>query len=110
LSGNIAVVLNAADSPLGLACSSGTVGPSLSYGKADAAIVIAKDAAAADAWATALGNRVKSQRDAEDALDWLMGEAGSAAIDESLTPLGALIIVGDKMAAKGKITLGPAQR
>jgi ApbE superfamily uncharacterized protein (UPF0280 family) len=113
LSEHIAVVLNAEDSPLGIACSSGTVGPSLSYGKADAALVIAKDAAAADAWATVLGNRVKSQRDMEDALRRLFDDAGNnivgnAAQDESLKPLGALIIVGDMMAARGNITLGPA--
>jgi ApbE superfamily uncharacterized protein (UPF0280 family) len=110
LSENIAVVLNVDNSPMGLACSSGTVGPSLSYGKADAVVVIAKDAAAADAWATALGNRVKSQRDMEDALRWLFDDAGNAVQNESLKPLGALIIVGDAMAAKGNITLGPALR
>jgi ApbE superfamily uncharacterized protein (UPF0280 family) len=109
LSGNIAVVLNAEDSPMGIACSSGTVGPSLSYGKSDAALVIAKDAAAADSWATALGNRVKSQRDLEEALRWLFDDAGNNIADEALKPLGALIIVGDTIAARGKIRLGPAQ-
>ncbi|MDR2900544.1 MAG: UPF0280 family protein [Treponema sp.] len=109
LSGNIAVVLHADNSPLGLACSSGTVGPSLSYGKADAALVIAKDAAAADSWATALGNRIKSQRDMEASLNWLFEDAGKILSAESLKPLGALIIVGDTMAAQGNITLGPAQ-
>jgi ApbE superfamily uncharacterized protein (UPF0280 family) len=110
LSEKIAVVLNEKDSPLGLACSSGTVGPSLSYGKADAALVIAKDAAAADAWATALGNRVKSQRDAEEALRWLFEGAAKNATNDFLKPLGALIILGDTMAAQGNIVLGPVQK
>ncbi len=110
MSGTIAVVLNAEDSPLGLACSSGTVGPSLSYGKADAALVVAKDAAAADSWATALGNRVKSTYDVTEALSWLLEDAGKIVPDISLKPLGALIILGDTVAAQGRITLGPGQK
>ncbi len=108
LSGKTALVLNEHDSPLGLACSSGTVGPSLSYGKADAALVIAKDAAAADAWATALGNRVKSKGDVTHSLSWLLEDAGKALFDESLKPMGAVIVLGDIIAAQGNITLGPA--
>jgi ApbE superfamily uncharacterized protein (UPF0280 family) len=113
LSEKIAVVIG--DSPLGLACSSGTVGHSFSYGKADAALVIAKDAAAADAWATALGNRVKSNRDLEEALRWLFEDACNAIVgkpisDESLKPIGALILLGDTMAARGNIVLGPVPK
>lgn len=108
LSEKIAVVIKPENSPLGLACSSGTVGPSLSYGKADATLVTAKDAAAADAWATALGNRVKSKRDLEESLSWLMNDAAQNVPHETLEPLGALIILGDTMAAKGNILLGPA--
>ncbi len=110
LSGTIGVVLNSENSPLGLACSSGTVGPSLSYGKADAALVTAGDAAAADAWATALGNRVKGKNDLEEALGWLIKDAGEKTPEECLKPLGALIILGDTIAAQGKITLGPVQK
>ncbi len=110
LSEKIAVVLDGNTAPVGLACSSGTIGPSLSYGKADSALVIAKDAAAADAWATALGNRVKSRHDLEEALKWLLEDAGKNTGSESLKPLGALIIAGDTMAAQGNITLGPGQK
>jgi uncharacterized protein len=45
--------------------SSGTVGHSLSFGCADAATVVAGDAALADAVATALGNAVRSHDPAE---------------------------------------------
>jgi ApbE superfamily uncharacterized protein (UPF0280 family) len=45
--------------------SSGTVGHSLSFGRADAATVIAGDGYLADAMATALGNRVKKGSDKE---------------------------------------------
>jgi len=50
--------------------SSGTVGHSLSFGRADAATVIAHDGYLADAMATALGNRVKesTQKDIEEAI------------------------------------------
>jgi uncharacterized protein len=47
--------------PLGICTSSGTVGHSLSFGRADAAVVVAADAALADAAATALGNAVLGQ-------------------------------------------------
>jgi ApbE superfamily uncharacterized protein (UPF0280 family) len=110
LSQNLAVVLHPENTPVGLACSSGTVGPSLSYGKADASLVIAKSAAAADAWATALGNRAKSKNDLEEALALLFDGAGKYFSHESLKPLGALLIMGDTMAARGNIILGPAQK
>ena len=45
--------------------SSGTVGHSLSFGRADAATVIAGDGFLADAVATALGNRVKKGSEVE---------------------------------------------
>lgn len=46
--------------PFGICTSSGTVGHSLSFGRADAAVVIACDAIFADATATALCNGVTS--------------------------------------------------
>ncbi|MCX7949201.1 MAG: UPF0280 family protein [Treponemataceae bacterium] len=71
LSGKIAVRLQPSKKPWGLACSSGTVGPSLSFGKADAVVVLTADAAAADAWATALGNLIKRQDDMEEAISYI---------------------------------------
>ena len=47
--------------PMGICTSSGTVGHSLSFGKADAVCVKAKSVSLADAAATAIGNMVKSQ-------------------------------------------------
>ncbi|MDL2228930.1 UPF0280 family protein [Treponema sp. OttesenSCG-928-L16] len=105
LSGKTALIMDPVLSPCGLACSSGTVGPSLSYGKADAAVVFARDAAVADAWATALGNRLKRREDLEPELEKLI--AGIYAGE--YRPLGALAIMGDAMAAAGNIRLGPAQ-
>ncbi len=48
---------------LGVCTSSGRVGPSLSYGRADAVVAIADDAVEADVAATALANRVRTGED-----------------------------------------------
>jgi ApbE superfamily uncharacterized protein (UPF0280 family) len=48
---------------LGICTSSGTVGHSLSFGRADAATVIAGDVCLADAVATALGNAVSDENE-----------------------------------------------
>jgi ApbE superfamily uncharacterized protein (UPF0280 family) len=57
--------------PVGICTSSGTIGPSISLGVADAAIVVSKDVSLADAGATALGNSVKecAKKDIEKAFD-----------------------------------------
>lgn len=68
LSGKTGIEIPASDSPLGVCTSAGTVGPSVSFGKADAVMVVCKDTATADAYATAIGNRVKSASDIETAL------------------------------------------
>ncbi len=48
----------------GICTSSGTVGPSISFGMADAAIIFSDDVALADAAATALGNATAVGKDA----------------------------------------------
>ena len=65
LSERIGLVIPADKKKLGICTSAGTVGPSLSYGKADAVVVICEDILLADAFATALGNKVKSPNDVE---------------------------------------------
>ncbi|HNT34414.1 MAG TPA: UPF0280 family protein, partial [bacterium] len=62
--------------PLGVCTSSGTVGHSLSFGKSDASVVVARDAALADATATALGNRIQSAKDIEPAFEWIQTVPG----------------------------------
>jgi len=76
----------------GICTSSGTVGPSFSYGQADAAVVIAANAALADAAATALGNRVRTAGDLENCFDFMQG------ID---AVEGGLVILGDRMGMWG---------
>ncbi|MCB2192792.1 MAG: UPF0280 family protein [Deltaproteobacteria bacterium] len=96
ISGRLGISIEPEAMPLCLGTSSGTVGHSLSLGRADAATVKAKDGALADAAATALGNRVKSAGDLQTALDWVSTVPGV---------LGALIVVGRKLAAWGDMEL-----
>jgi uncharacterized protein len=69
LSERIGLVIPAENGKLGICTSSGTVGPSLSFGKADAVVVICEDAVLADAFATAFGNKVKSPNDVEKVIN-----------------------------------------
>ena len=96
LSLKIGIVISPEDSPLGICTSSGTVGPSLSFGKADAVCILSKSATLADAAATAVGNIVKEKKDIELGL-----ERGKEI--EGL--LGMLIIVGEKMGVWGNVKL-----
>jgi len=58
LSNRVGVRLKAVSMPVAVCTSSGTVGHSLSFGKADSVTVVAQSAALADAVATRLGNMV----------------------------------------------------
>jgi len=84
--------------PLGICTSSGTVGPSLSFGRADAAVIVSRDVSLADAAASGLGNRVKEPRDLKAAVEWAMTIKG---VD------GALAVLGNSFAALGDIALVP---
>lgn len=59
LSNKIALEIDVTRLPLGVCTSSATVGPSLSFGEADAVTVLAKSGALADAAATAICNETK---------------------------------------------------
>jgi ApbE superfamily uncharacterized protein (UPF0280 family) len=56
-SNRLAFLVPPQDEILGICTSSATVGPSISFGTADAVTVFSRDVATADAWATALCNR-----------------------------------------------------
>jgi uncharacterized protein len=80
----------------GLCTSSGTVGHSLSFGKTDAVTILAATAAVADAFATAVGNRVSTKEDIPAALDY----AGRHPEIK-----GCAIILGDAMGARGELRM-----
>lgn len=59
LSDRVAFVVPPQDRILGICTSSATVGPSISFGVADAVTVFSHDVALADAWATAICNQIR---------------------------------------------------
>lgn len=91
---DIALQFEPRTSPWGICTSSGTLGHSISFGNADAAVVIAESASLADAAATALGNEVKDASCIERAFNAISSVKGIE---------GALVVCGDKMGAWGKI-------
>lgn len=86
------------ESPLGICTSSGTVGPSLSFGSADAVLIKSPTAALADAAASRAGNIVRTAEDAARAIDAVKGIPGIT---------GTLIIKDETLAAWGNIELVP---
>ncbi|NQU95600.1 MAG: UPF0280 family protein [Candidatus Omnitrophica bacterium] len=96
LSGRIAIKVNPEVTPVGICTSSGTVGHSLSFGNADAVCVMAKEASLADACATACCNKVKTEREIEEALDFAKSVEGI---------IGAMVIYKDKVGSIGNIEL-----
>ncbi len=104
LSGKVGVSIPPALSPIGLCTSSGSVGPSLSLGRADAAMVACRApraaapcaGALADAWATALGNAVAEEGGIEAALGLALGIEGL---------VSAIVVVGGRMGIRGELPL-----
>ena len=96
LTGEISLEIDGEDTPLGICTSSGTVGHSLSYGKADAVIALAKSAALADAAATAIGNLIVQPDDIAKGIEFAQGIDG-------LT--GVIVIKDDKMGLWGKVKI-----
>jgi uncharacterized protein len=96
LSEKIGIRIERERMPMGICSSSGTVGHSLSLGKADAVCLLSKSAGLADAGATALGNRIRHEQDLHRFGHWAEGVKGL---------LGGLIILGKKMAAWGEVEL-----
>jgi ApbE superfamily uncharacterized protein (UPF0280 family) len=84
--------------PLGVCTSSGTVGHSFSAGKADAVCVVSDSCAVADAAATAICNRVLSEKTIEPAIDFGKQINGVSAI---------VVIAGDKAGIWGDAELVP---
>jgi hypothetical protein len=92
----LGIVVSPEETPLGVCTSSGTVGHSLSFGKADAVCILSKSGALADAAATSVGNIVQGKNDIELGL-----ERGK----EIEGVLGMLIIVGEKIGLWGSVKL-----
>ncbi|HEY40592.1 MAG TPA: UPF0280 family protein [Dehalococcoidia bacterium] len=95
-SDRLALEIQASETPLGICTSSGTVGHSISFGKADAVIVLAPCTALADAAATAIGNLIKEESDIPQGLDFAREIDGLR---------GVVIIKNEKMALWGQVKI-----
>ncbi len=94
LSGRLGLSVLPEDTPVAVCSSSGTMGHSISFGRADLATVVARDGALADACATLAGNLVRTERDIGPALDRVCSVPGV---------IGALVILGEKIGMKGDL-------
>jgi len=95
-SGTLRLRVETEGGALGVCTSSGTVGHSLSFGRADAVTAVAADAALADAAATAIANRVLSVDD----VGRVLGEEQERGLLK-----GLLVIIGKRMGAFGAVAL-----
>ncbi len=96
LTGKIGLEIEGKDTPVGICTSSGTVGHSFSFGKADAVVVLSPSATLADAAATAIGNLIKQPEDIP----------GGVEFAKSIKELsGVLIIKDDKIGLWGEATI-----
>jgi ApbE superfamily uncharacterized protein (UPF0280 family) len=94
LSLRIGIRLKSKSKPEAVCTSSGTIGHSLSLGKANAVCVVADSCSLADAAATSIGNRIDSPADIESAI-----KAGRRLGELS----GIVIIVGEKIGMWGDL-------
>ncbi len=93
---HIGIRLPPSAEPRGICTSSGTVGHSLSFGKADAVCILGRSALYADGLATYLGNIVKKKDDIAGAIEKGQKFPGIKAI---------LIILGDQLGAWGDLDI-----
>jgi ApbE superfamily uncharacterized protein (UPF0280 family) len=94
LSQKIILKIDSTKNYVGVCTSSGTVGPSLSFGEADAVTVVSESVLIADAAATAIGNLVKTKEDIEQGIIYA----------QKLNNIkGVVIIKEDKMGLGGDI-------
>jgi len=98
LSGKVALEINAEETPMGICTSSGTVGHSVSFGKADAVIVLSPSATLADAAATAIGNLIVQAGDIPLGIEFAQSIDGVR---------GVIIIKDDKMGLWGELKVHP---
>ncbi len=96
LTGKIGLEIKGEDTPLGICTSSGTVGHSLSFGKADAVVVLGQSATLADAAATAIGNLIKQPSDIACGIEFARGVEGLK---------GLLIVKDDKVGLWGEVKI-----
>ena len=96
LSEKVGLRIEAKESPLGICTSSGTVGHSLSFGRADAVMIVCKDATLADAYATVFANKIQTEEDIDPTLKL---------IEKEKNILSAMLVKNEKMGVVGQFEL-----
>jgi len=98
--GKIALEIQPEETPLGICTSSGTVGHSLSFGRADASIVLSPSTSLADAAATAIGNLIIEASDIPRGIDFAKNVEGIK---------GVAIIKDDQIGIWGEVKILPVE-
>jgi ApbE superfamily uncharacterized protein (UPF0280 family) len=98
LSMKIGIRVNAGAQPVSVCTSSGTVGHSKSFGKADAVCAVSESCATADAAATAIANMIGSKSDMTGAVEFGKQIQGIK---------GIVAVMDDRVAAWGDIEVVP---
>jgi ApbE superfamily uncharacterized protein (UPF0280 family) len=90
--------IESGEKPISICTSSGTVGHSLSLGKADAVCVVSDSCCLADAAATSIGNRAKSKTHIQSAIDFGKHIEGVE---------GIVVIIEDEVGIWGNLNVVP---
>jgi ApbE superfamily uncharacterized protein (UPF0280 family) len=94
----IGIRIHPGDTPLGICTSSGTIGHSLSFGRADAVVIVAQSAILADAAATRIANMIGAEKDIQTGLDF------ARTIDQIR---GIIICINDQIGIQGNLDIVP---
>jgi uncharacterized protein len=98
LSGKIGFKIKYNTTPMGICTSSGTVGHSISFGRADSVTVFAPEASVADALATSIANHATGEKDVD-----LVGNCLAKAEKLREHFRGVMVVVGENAGTVGKI-------
>jgi ApbE superfamily uncharacterized protein (UPF0280 family) len=96
LTKRVGLEIEGEETPLGVCTSSGTVGHSLSFGLADAVVVLSPSTALADAAATAIGNLIRRPEDIPGGIEFARSIGGLK---------GVVIIQGEQVGVWGELKL-----
>jgi hypothetical protein len=96
LSEKLAIKLPISNKPYGICTSSGTVGHSFSFGKADAVVIVSHSPTLSDAWATKVANKIINEAHIKDGINLILNQSDL---------LGGVIIIKDKLAIGGDLNL-----
>ncbi len=89
------ILLEKSNKPYGICSSSAKIGPSLSKGRADLAVIIAEDAIVADGLATKTANMIKAKDDIQKTIEFV----------KQKNVLGCLFVKDDAMGIWGNLSI-----